>query len=199
MSLPATAVYGVIAVLAGVENVFPPVPADTAVALGAFLARYGTVSALSVFLVTWSVNVLGASAVYVAARTLGRRFFLGRVGRRLIRRRSLARIEKLYEDYGVWGIFLSRFVPGVRAVVPPFAGVAGLGSFRALAPVVVASAVWYGTLMLLVVTLAGPLAGLALLLKRVNTVVLILALILAGAIGGVIYLRKKRRVWEERR
>lgn len=191
--LPAAAVYGVIAVLAGVENFFPPVPADTAVALGAFLARYGTVSALAVFLVTWSVNVLGASAVYVAARMLGRRFFLGRMGRRLIRRRSLARIERLYEDYGVWGIFLSRFVPGVRAVVPPFAGIAGLGSVRALAPVVVASALWYGTLTVLVVTLAGQLEELTPLLRRANMALFLVALTVAGVLGAWVYVRRRRR------
>jgi membrane protein DedA with SNARE-associated domain len=178
-------------VLAGVENVFPPVPADTAVALGAFLSRYGTVSALIVFLLTWVVNVVTATVVYVVARTFGRRFFLGRVGRRLIRRRSLARIERLYEDYGTWGIFLSRFIPGVRAVVPPFAGVAGLGAFRAMAPVVAASALWYGTLTFLVATLAAQLDELALLLRRVNLVALIAALVVAGGIGGWIYLRKR--------
>ena len=182
-----------IAVLAGVENIFPPVPADTAVALGAFLSRYGTVSALSVFLVTWSVNVASATAVYVAARTIGRPFFLGPIGRRLVRPKSLARIEKLYEAHGAWGIFLSRFVPGVRAVVPPFAGIAGLGAFRAIAPVVVASALWYGTLTMVVVTLAGQLDELASLLRRVNLVAVIGALVMASGIVGGIYLKRRRQ------
>jgi membrane protein DedA with SNARE-associated domain len=126
--------------------VFPPVPADTAVALGAFLSAGGTVSAWSVFLITWVANVTSASAVYGAARIIGRPFFRGRTGARLLRPAALARIERLYQRHGAWAIFISRFVPGVRAVVPPFAGVAGVGLVRALAPLALASALWYGAL-----------------------------------------------------
>ena len=45
LGLPPTAVYAVIGILAGVENIFPPVPADTAVAIGAFLSTGGAISA----------------------------------------------------------------------------------------------------------------------------------------------------------
>ena len=38
-SLPLVPTYLVLMALSALENVFPPVPADTAVALGAFLAR----------------------------------------------------------------------------------------------------------------------------------------------------------------
>ncbi len=131
---------------AGTENLFPLVPADTAVAVGAFLSAGGRISALTVFLVTWVANVTTAAGVYVAARTAGRAFFRGPVGSKLLRPKALARIEALYERHGTWAIFLSRFVPGVRALVPPFAGVAGLGAVRALVPLAIASGIWYGAL-----------------------------------------------------
>ncbi len=146
LSLPSGWVYAVIAVLAGTENLFPLVPADTAVAVGAFLSAGGRISALTVFLVTWVANVTTAAGVYVAARTAGRAFFRGPVGSKLLRPKALARIEALYERHGTWAIFLSRFVPGVRALVPPFAGVAGLGAVRALVPLAIASGLWYGAL-----------------------------------------------------
>jgi len=81
LGLPPTAVYTIIGVLAGVENVFPPVPADTAVAIGAFLSAGGRISAQAVFAVTWIANVVGAIMVYAAGRTIGRPFFQGRLGR----------------------------------------------------------------------------------------------------------------------
>ena len=49
--LPPAAVYVVLALLAVVENVVPPVPADAAVALGAFLSHRGVTTPLAVFLV----------------------------------------------------------------------------------------------------------------------------------------------------
>ena len=40
-------------------------------------------------------------------------------------------------------IFFARFLPGFRAVVPAFAGVAGLEARRVVPPLVVASLLWY--------------------------------------------------------
>ena len=65
-------------------------------------------------------------------------------GRRLLAPRSLAIIEREYLRFGIVGIFISRFLPGIRAVVPPFAGLVGLGAIRTLAPMGLASAIWYG-------------------------------------------------------
>ena len=96
VALPAPAVYLVIGVLATVENIIPPVPADTAVALGAFLAQRGLTKPLNVFLVTWFANTAGAIAVYVATRAYGRSILGGRVGRRLLSPSAIAAIEREY-------------------------------------------------------------------------------------------------------
>ena len=45
------------------------------------------------------------------------------------------------------GIFLSRFLPGIRAAVTPFAGVVGMSPWRALLPAATASAIWYAVLI----------------------------------------------------
>ncbi len=183
-----------IGILAAVENVFPPVPADTAVALGAFLSQGGTVSAGMVFGVTLTANLFSAAAVYVAARTLGRRFFEGRIGRRLLNPSALVRLEDLYRRHGTWGIFLSRFVPGVRAVVPPFAGIARLGAARALIPAGIASGIWYGTLTLVVVVVARGLSDVVRLVAGANRVALIAAgALVAAGLAWWIWRRWRRR------
>lgn len=184
--------YTIVGALAAVENVFPPVPADTAVALGAFLSRRGTILATAVFAVTWIANVGAATAVYVAARTWGRSFFTGRLGRRLLKPRRLARIERLYDEYGTWGIFLSRFLPGVRAVVPPFAGIVRLSAPRALLPMALASGLWYGALTFTVAQLADEIEDVARLLLRLNWVALALVLIVLSAVLGGMVMRRRR-------
>lgn len=178
--------------MAGVENVFPPVPADTAVALGAFLSNAGAVSAGTVFLITWTANVTTATSVYLAGRSLGRSFFTGRLGRRLLHPARLDRLERLYHDHGAWGIFLSRFIPGVRAVVPPFAGVARLGAWRAIPPMAVASGIWYGVLTFLAATAARSLDDLARLVGRLNWTVAVIAASGIVAIISWIILRRRR-------
>lgn len=193
-SLPPAAVYVTIAVLAATENLFPLVPADTAVAFGAFLSNAGAISATAVFGVTWVANVASASAMYIAARTLGRRFVEGPIGRRLLSRKALTKIERWYLRYGTWGIFLSRFVPGVRAVVPPFAGIAGLGAVRALLPVAVASGIWYGVLTWVAATLIPKLDDVARLVVGLNKA----ALLLMGALAIGIAVWVLARRWTQR-
>jgi membrane protein DedA with SNARE-associated domain len=193
LHLPAPAVYLVLAGLAAAENVFPPVPADSAVALGAIMSVGGNVTAWGVFLVTWCSNVLSASIVYAAARTVGRAFFRGPLGRRLVRREALARIERLYDRHGTWAIFVSRFIPGVRAVVPAFAGVANLGAARALLPVLAASALWYGMLTFVAATFIRNVDAVSGLLPRFNRLALVAGLFAVAVGVGVVVLRRRRR------
>ena len=170
VALPPGAVYTAIGILAAVENIFPPVPADTAVAVGAFLSTAGRISVWMVFGITWTANSVSATVVYIAGRTIGRPFFRGRLGQRLLQPRAMARLELAYERHGTWGILLSRFVPGLRAVVPPFAGIAGLGAFRTIAPIVLASGLWYGALTYLAATAIRELHQIVDLISGINRV-----------------------------
>jgi membrane protein DedA with SNARE-associated domain/uncharacterized tellurite resistance protein B-like protein len=186
-----------------VENVVPPVPSDAAVALGAFLSHRGLTTPALVFLVTWTANLLGAAAVYVAARRYGRKLFATQTGRRLLSPRSLALIERQYLRFGTVGIFISRFLPGFRAVVPPFAGLVGLGVWRTFTPMAIASAIWYGG-----ITLVGSLIGsnwtrIVAILTGVNRTLGIFTLVIV--VVGAIWIwhgrrqRAKERVWHATR
>ena len=186
-----------LALLAAVENVLPPVPSDAAVALGAFLSHRGVTTPLAVFLVTWVANLLGAAGVYVVARRYGRRLFASPTGRRLLAPRSLAIIEREYLRLGTAGIFISRFLPGIRAVVPPFAGLVGLGAFRTLAPMGLASAIWYGGITILGADHGAEWERITALIAGVNRTLFIATLVLAAA-GGVWYLVRRRQRARER-
>jgi membrane protein DedA with SNARE-associated domain len=140
--LPPVALYLALAVVAGIENVFPPFPADTVVAFGAFLAARGEATLLGVILATWVGNVAGAMLMYA----LGRRFGAEAMARRLGGKAAFARFERFHARYGMASLFLSRFLPGVRAVVPPVAGALRIPAVRAGLLMAAASAIWYGTI-----------------------------------------------------
>ncbi len=182
----------VIAVLAALENVFPPVPADTAVALGALLAGRGTLDGWAVFAVTWVANVGSAAAVYALARRYGRAVFRGPIGRKLLPEPVLAHLEREYHRHGSYGIFLSRLLPVWRAVVPPFSGIAGLSPARALVPLAVASGLWYGTLTVLVMRLGSNLDATLAQLGRVNRVLGVAAVVVLVAVALVAWRRMRR-------
>jgi membrane protein DedA with SNARE-associated domain len=137
-------------VLAAVENIFPPVPADTAVALGAFLAARGApVSVLGVYAVTMLGNLVTALLVFLAAARYGPGFFNSRLGRRLLSEESQQAVRRAYQRHHWWGLFASRFLPGYRAVVPPVAAAMGVRARAALPSVMLASALWYGIVVLI--------------------------------------------------
>jgi membrane protein DedA with SNARE-associated domain len=193
----------VLALMAAVENVLPPIPSDAAVALGAFLSHRGLTTPLAVFLVTWVANLLGAAGVYLVARRYGRRLFASPTGRRLLAPRSLAIIEREYLRFGTIGIFISRFLPGIRAVVPPFAGLVGLGAFRTLAPMGLASAIWYGGITILGAVIGAEWERITALIAGVNRTLGIITLLTALA-GGIWYFVRRRqrareRVWHATR
>ncbi|HSM36621.1 MAG TPA: DedA family protein [Longimicrobiales bacterium] len=145
--LPAAATYAVLAAGSALENVFPPVPADTVVLFGAFLAGTGQANPWIVLLATWAANAAGAIGVYYAARRYGIALFRDGPGRHLLNESQLDRIALFYERWGASALFVSRFLPGVRALVPIFAGVSDLRSRYVVGPLAVASLVWYGAIV----------------------------------------------------
>jgi membrane protein DedA with SNARE-associated domain len=143
ISLPPLALQVVLGVVAAVENVFPPVPADTVVAFGAFLAARAGHSAAPPFLATWAGNIAGAMLMY----WLGRRYGAARLDARLLHGSAAGaerRLQALYGRFGLGALFISRFLPGVRAIVPPFAGALRIPPGRAAVMIGLASGIWYG-------------------------------------------------------
>jgi membrane protein DedA with SNARE-associated domain len=153
--LPTVPTYLVLMALSALENVFPPVPADVAVAIGAFLARRGEVSVVPLGILCWLANTASSVTMYRFARSHGAAFFKAGWGRLLMPPKVMAALEEAYARFGVAGIFLSRFLPGVRAAVTPFAGVVGMPAARALVPAALASAIWYAFLTAAGYTLAS--------------------------------------------
>jgi membrane protein DedA with SNARE-associated domain len=147
MNLPPLWVYLTIGAGAAVENIIPPVPADTFVLLGAFLAESGRADPLIVFLVTWTFNVASALFVYRLAHRYGPAFFTTPAGHWLLRPRQVETIGFFYARWGTPAIFVSRFLPAFRALVPVFAGVTHVPLTRVLPPLAIASGVWYGCLV----------------------------------------------------
>jgi membrane protein DedA with SNARE-associated domain len=146
--LPLGSLYVTVAVLSAFENFFPPFPSDVVIAFGAFLADRAHGSAFTVFFLGWLGNVGGATVTYSLGRRFGSKAFLRRL-EKYAGPMAEDRIKQLHKRYGFWGLFVSRFLPGVRAIVPPFAGAMKLPAPKVILAVASASAVWFGLITLL--------------------------------------------------
>jgi membrane protein DedA with SNARE-associated domain len=147
--LPEALIYAVVGVFAALENIFPPVPADVIALFGGFLAGRGAASPWAAFLVVWLANVAGALLVYAAGRRYGTSFFHRRLGAFILQPGQFATVAEFYARHGAKVIFVSRFLPMFRAVVPIVAGTTGVGWARTAVPLATASAIWYGAIVYL--------------------------------------------------
>jgi membrane protein DedA with SNARE-associated domain len=146
--LPLGSLYIAIGVLSAFENFFPPFPSDAVIAFGSFLADRAHGSAITVFLLGWLGNVAGAGITYTLGRKFGSKAFLRRI-EKYAGPDAEARIKRLHKKYGFMGLFVSRFLPGVRAIVPPLAGAMRLPAFKVMLSVASASGVWFGLITFL--------------------------------------------------
>ena len=188
---PPLGVYTLLGLGAALENIVPPIPADTFVLLGGFLAGSTPLRAWPVFFATWGSNVATALAVYGLGYRYGRAFFEEGVGRKVLTERQLARMTRFYARWGTPAVFLARFLPGLRAVVPAFAGVSRNRFLPVAIPIVVASAIWYGALVWLGATAGRNLDTIVGWLAGTNQVLVVIAVAVSILVGSIWWRSRK--------
>jgi membrane protein DedA with SNARE-associated domain len=189
--LPLAFLYPLMAIVAAIENVFPPIPADTVVALGSWLAGRGEGSALAAFATTWVGNVGGAAAMYLAGRRHGASWMRRRFPR-LTDEKSEERLRLMYGKYGIAALVVSRLIPGIRALVPPFAGALHIPPVQAIGAMAIASAVWYGIISYVAFHADAGWSELTRLIQRSGTLVALTATVLLAVGLGAWYFQKRR-------
>ncbi|HEX5576877.1 MAG TPA: DedA family protein [Gemmatimonadaceae bacterium] len=190
--LPIGALYVAIGVISAVENIFPPFPADAAVAFGSFLAARGDASPYSTFLVSWVGNFIGAALMYYVGRRYGSSAFMTRL-ERWAGAGAEQRLMKLYGRYGLPALFISRFLPAVRALVPPFAGAMKLPALPVALAVATASGIWFAFITFVAFRAGSNWEVLYATIVRYGKMIGFSAAGLVVLAGAILYVRHKRR------
>jgi len=118
--------YPAIFVVVILGNVGLPVPEETVLALGGFLAERGELDLPAVIAVGMLAAVVGDNIGYWLGRRYGRDA-LERYGRHIgLTPDRLAKVSAFVARYGGYAIFAARFLPGVRSLAGPVAGTVGV-------------------------------------------------------------------------
>ena len=125
--------YPAIFVVVILGNVGLPVPEESVLALGGYLAQRGDLRVAGVIAVGVLAAVIGDNLGYWAGRRYGQEA-LGRYGRYVwITPARLRRASTAVTRYGGLAVFAARFVPGVRTLAGPVAGATGMRPFTFVA------------------------------------------------------------------
>jgi membrane protein DedA with SNARE-associated domain len=114
--------YGAIFVVVLLGNAGVPAPEESVLVLGGYLASQGRLHLPLVIL----VGIVSASF----GDNLG--FWAGQhYGRRLLDRLPLsperkAKYERIMVKHSAWAVFVARFIPGLRTIAGPLAGIVGV-------------------------------------------------------------------------
>ena len=189
-SLPPAALYAILALVAATENFIPPIPADVIVAFGSFLAARENRSPIPTIIAVVVGNVGGALAMFALGRRYGAEWIRRRM--RVMGEGAEQRVRNWYDRFGLPALFLSRFLPAVRAVVPPLAGAIKVPVPGAIIAIATASTVWYATLAVIAYRLGTEWSRIAGAIGQFQKG----AAIIAGAIvvlGALIWWIRRRR------
>jgi membrane protein DedA with SNARE-associated domain len=111
-----------------VGNVGLPIPEETVLALGGFLAQRGELHLPTVIAVGVLAAIAGDNLGYWLGRRYGREA-LARYGRYIwVSADRLERVSAFMARYGGFAVFAARFVPGARVLAGPVAGAMGMSS-----------------------------------------------------------------------
>lgn len=189
--LPIGALYLAIGVISAVENIFPPFPADAVVAFGSFLAARGKASPYTTFLVSWIGNLAGASLMYYVGRRYGSSAFMSRL-ERWAGKGAEQRLMALYGRFGLPALFISRFLPAVRAVVPPFAGAMRLPALPVALAVATASGIWFAFITFIAFRAGSNWDALHATIVRSGKIIGLSAVALVLIVAAIVYMRRNR-------
>jgi membrane protein DedA with SNARE-associated domain len=188
--IPPLAIYTVVFLSCILESFFPPWPTDILALYAGFLAGRGQLEQGIVLAAAIVGTQIGVMATFWLGRLWGPALLAGRLGR-LFHADRLAQLERWFARYGVPAVAISRFFPGIRALVMPAAGLARFSAWKVLWGAGLSTIVWN----VLVVGL-GVLAGAHLdrakqVLVGYSTVAF--AIVVLGLIaGGLIMLHRAR-------
>lgn len=130
--------------------------------------------------------------VYGAARWFGAEW----LGRRLDRFGGAEREQKLramYEKRGMAALFVSRFLPGIRALVPPLAGGLRIPAGRVAIVIAVASAIWYGVVTWIAYRVGADWDALQARIGQLSRTTAIIAASIVALAVAVWFVRRKGR------
>jgi membrane protein DedA with SNARE-associated domain len=190
-TVPAGAVYAVVALVIGLESLGIPLPGEIILVSAALLSSQHTgVNPVVLGACATAGAVVGDSIGYAIGRKGGRPLlaWLGRKFPRHFSEGHVATAERSFEKWGMWAVFFGRFVALLRIFAGPLAGVLRMPYWKFLTANVLGGICWAGGTTA-VIYYVGVVAESW--LKKFSWLGLVVAVLIG--LGSMLVLRRKAK------
>ncbi|OIK25287.1 DedA family protein [Streptomyces malaysiense] len=146
-SVPAVAVYAVVALVIGVESLGIPLPGEIVLVSAALMSsQHSHIDPLILGVCATAGAVIGDSIGYAIGRKGGRPLlaWLGRKFPRHFGEAHVATAERSFQKWGMWAVFFGRFIALLRIFAGPLAGVLHMPYWKFLIANVLGGICWAG-------------------------------------------------------
>ncbi|MFD4601237.1 DedA family protein [Streptomyces sp. NPDC058464] len=146
-SVPAVAVYAVVALVIGLESLGIPLPGEIVLVSAALLSsQHSGVNPFVLGACATAGAVVGDSIGYAIGRKGGRPLlaWLGRKFPSHFSEGHVATAERSFEKWGMWAVFVGRFIALLRIFAGPLAGVLQMPYWKFLIANLLGGICWAG-------------------------------------------------------
>lgn len=181
--------YLIVFLMALLENsafVGAVVPGDVVLLLAGFYAERSRLDLAPISALAFIGALVGDSIGYAIGRFAGRRV-VDRFGKRLFPEDRLARVDRYFQEYGMWAVAMGRITPVIRTINTFTAGMARMPFPSFLVSVALAASVWAIAMPIVGFLFSGSLEAVRRGLGWAGVVVFVL-------FAGVLYWTYRRMV-----
>ncbi|WDO09599.1 DedA family protein [Streptomyces murinus] len=146
-SVPAVAVYAVVALVIGVESLGIPLPGEIVLVSAALMSsQHSHIDPLILGACATAGAVIGDSIGYAIGRKGGRPLlaWLGKKFPRHFGEAHVATAERSFQKWGMWAVFFGRFIALLRIFAGPLAGVLHMPYWKFLIANILGGICWAG-------------------------------------------------------
>lgn len=186
-------IYLIAALIAYIENIFPPFPSDVILIGAGYLCAAGKVD----FIIVLILSTMGSSLGFMTMYKIGKSFGINIVEKnkfRFLKLDKLKIVETWFNKYGYYVVIGNRFLAGTRAVISFFAGMSQLPFLKTTFFASLSSLIWNFILVFSGKKVGENWESIVVYLERYGQIITALTIMIVLAVIIKAYFRKKRNV-----
>lgn len=178
------------------ENIFPPIPSEVVLTVGGFMTTTSGMTVFGVIAASTAGSVSGAIILYYLGRWLSVERLEGIIERHgkwlRVKKQDLYKADAWFDRYGNWTVFFGRLIPVVRSLISIPAGMSGMKLKWFLLFTTAGTLIWNTILVFIGSAVVENREAIMRQLELYSNFVYVLLIL--GAIVGVWYFIRKRRI-----